>query len=94
MPNKHTDKLGFVARNRAASATGRSAMDAWHQYLISSAGLGDGRIVELEKRWLKAKGGSGEKLSDLWSSYLTSKGITGGSLGDRKRRFFESGSEA
>lgn len=91
--SKLGNKSGFVARNSAASATGRSARDAWRQFLLTQGGKGDGSTSDLEKRWLRVKGGVGETLNALWSSYLDTKGFVGGGLTDRKRRFFESGTQ-
>ncbi len=93
MSRQAAAKKMFAERN-AASATGRSETDAWRQYLLASGAKGDGSITDLEKRWLRVKGGTGQTLTELWSSYLDSKGYAGGRLADRKRRFFESGTQA
>lgn len=84
----------FVARNGTAASQGKSSDDAWRQFLLASAGKGDGSITDLEKRWLRAKGGTGETYFELWNSFLNTKGYTGGGLGDRKRRFFQTGVQA
>lgn len=93
MSRQAQGKKTFSERN-AVSAVSKSETDAWRQYLLASGAKGDGSITDLEKRWLRVKGGTGETLFDLWNSYLSSKGFVGGRIDDRKRRFFESGTQA
>lgn len=92
MSRQASSKKTFALRN-SATANGKGGGDAWRQYLLASGAKGDGSTTDLEKRWLRVKGGTGETLRDLWNTYLNSKGFTGGGLNDRKRRFFESGTQ-
>lgn len=51
---------------------------------------------EMERSWLVAKGATatGKNTSELWDSYLISKGFTTGTLKDRMKSFFSTGTQA
>lgn len=50
--------------------------------------------VSREISWLTAKGGTGTYIDTLWGTYLASKGFTTGSLKERMRQFFTTGTQA
>jgi hypothetical protein len=66
------------------------------------AGLASGQAsngkgkVGVETNWLVTKGAtaSGKNLSELWDTYLISKGFTTGPLKDRMKAFFRTGTQA
>lgn len=74
-------QVSYAARN---SLTGN----------FRSASRQQGAVTE--HAWLVAKGGSAgsKNLSEAWDSYLTSKGVTTGSLKQRMTAFFKTGTQA
>lgn len=49
---------------------------------------------EIESSWLIVKGGSGARLNEQWGTYLGTKGFTTGSLEERMKAFFATGTQA
>lgn len=70
----------------------QSSDDRWRSFLQHQGG-GGGSLSNREKQWLRVKGGTGESLTELWATYLSSKGFNTGSLEDRMRAFFTSGTQ-
>lgn len=60
----------------------------WKQFLIKHLGI-DGGTNDLEKSWLRSKGGTGETMSDLWHNYLNSLGYAPGPLRQRVADFLD-----
>lgn len=81
--------VGFLQRTSPTSASGRTPMQAWQQFLAGQTGA-SGSITDLERAWLRDEGASGETLRDLWGNYLSMKGFNNGSFQDRVRAFVDS----
>lgn len=64
--------LAYVTRHDPTAAAGRTANDAWMQYLNDQIGGAPSTIKrrDLERSWLQGLGATGGTLSDLWASYL------------------------
>ena len=77
----------YVARNGGNGLFGTLA--------ATQASSGKGK-TGVEVNWLVTKGASptGKNLSELWDSYLTTKGFTTGPLKDRMKSFFRTGTQA
>lgn len=83
--SKGFSKGGFA--QRSGKGAGKSNGDAWRAYLAFK--VGSGSQSDMEKRWLRQNGGSGETLADLWSSFLNAKGYTSGTMRERRRQYLE-----
>ena len=77
----------YVARN--------GGNGLFNDFIGSQSANGKGK-TEKERSWLVVKGAtaSGKNLSELWDTYLTSKGFTTGKLKDRMKAFFTTGTQA
>lgn len=75
----------YVARNGGSGT--------FYEFIPSQTATGHSG-PSLERSWLTAKGGTGISNQSLWDSYLTSKGFTTGSLKERMRSFFTTGTQA
>lgn len=84
----------FARRNGGASVAGKSGQEAWKAFLLLQTSPASGTVADLERIWLRKKGGTGETLNDLWNSYLNSKGFTSGTLRERKANFLKTGTQA
>jgi len=60
---------------------------------IAQTGTGK-KKNEIQNSWLAAKGGTGKGSAELWGSYLATKGFTTGSLKERMKAFFTSGTQS
>lgn len=67
----------------------------FHGFALTQGATGKHKN-DVESTWLIAKGAtaSGKDLSQLWDTYLTSKGFTTGKLKDRMKAFFTTGVQA
>jgi hypothetical protein len=85
-----TLQRAYVARN---GGTG-----TFYDFILTQSAVGAHK-VEAERSWLVVKGAtaSGKNLSELWDTYLTSKGYTAatyGPLKDRMKAFFLTGTQS
>lgn len=76
------------------SYSARNGGSGKFQDFIRTQGATGKAGVSREISWLDAKGGTGTGVTAKWDSYLVSKGFTGGSLKDRMRSFFTTGTQA
>lgn len=83
--------LAYVTRKDVPAATGRTASDAWQQYLRNRLGGQAGKRADLEVAWLRSLGATGNTLTDLWASYLPTVGTIphSTSLQEHIRNFFK-----
>lgn len=81
-----SDIQGFISRN---GGSGKS----FTGFAISQTASGKTK-QEAQSSWLIVKGGSGKTLNDQWGTYLGTKGFTTGSLKERMRAFFKTGTQA
>lgn len=79
-------QTSYIARN-GGSGTNLTG------FFRSQTAVGNSK-TEVEASWLKAKGGSGAQLSELWGTYLGTKGFTTGSIEERMQAFFLTGTQA
>lgn len=80
------DVASYISRN---GGSGKH----WHGFAKTQTAVGS-KKNEIEASWLVAKGGSGRTLEALWGSYLATKGFTTGTLKERMKAFFKTGTQA
>lgn len=75
----------YVARNGGSGGI--------HSWMRTQGAVGKSKN-EIESSWLILKGGSGARLNEQWGTYLGTKGYTIGSLEERMKAFFSTGTQA
>ncbi len=84
-------RTAFIYRSIPTIGSG-TPQDLWLRYLATVTGA-SGTETDLTYIFLRQKGGTGEKLSGLWRSYLNFKGYSNGSVYDDMMNLFDSGSQ-